>query len=1754
MHHLLWVLAVVPLAMAGFNSINVQAAAAPIDCDLPDSGIIDMPEDPCPEELPDTRIVAVLVAAIEAATDGAVEGAVADVNQIIATAGDLADVCEADNQRAAATDCAAIVTDAIAQVEAILDDYLAQVNECTGSATDQSRVSSSATGSEAAIDCNQVKALAAEAVALVLATIAPVVADATDCIGAAGANFATASQRANARYVDCAEYLGTVNDVAAELSAWTVAVALGLVAYAQACAEGNAGTYEVTLPSSIGTDGSQANVCAMLWDTIEPINALLADLAATVDECSSGALPAVNAGQRNANGESLVECQALIEEVMDTLNGLLVFAEECVSEALGYDAELPASGSKAELAADCQTIIALANQVVALLLSLVQPVIDDVMDCEAAIAGTYDDRDGTLTCQEIKQTVLDLVDEWSAWAGQFADETLDYLEACTAGEDATLPAMPPSVNAPGEDDSTCSVIWNAAHPAFDALANVVATAADCTGNNGLEEALLTQPDGEPLLDCQEAISDLVETVAGIAGFVSQCLSDATGLSPAVIMSEYANAQYILEPSCEDFGQPRSATILEPCNLADNDGDGIYRADICSTTYTIDPKSPETDASQGGQTAVTIHSNGIGDPDDTDPTNPIPSLDIASIRTDVGPCPDDASAVCYHIGACYTHEGYQRCEYETGRISSNLLPLDLPAMPQGASLGPDNDQDGVPVSMEIERATITVHADGTYTSQPAKGQFIIIDGDDGNRNDPLPLATAEELVQLAEGVIDLTSECAGRAASSYQSCLELICESHYNGNPVCDVYEELTPKACFEFSPEFGNTGTPVMFDASCSEDSLDAASSLEYRWDWTDDGTWDTSYSTNPVSSHAFSKSGYETVRLEVRNAVDLTGAESQTVLIDDPPVACAGGPTQVISGEEAFFNVQCSTDDLTATRRLNVAWDWNNDGAWDEYTGGATWVGHMFIGHGPRTIRVAVADERQQQDETTVDFNIASRPQAALSVTPAEADVGDVFTFSAAQTTDGYWSTADLQLDYDLNGDGTFELINAGFGTKTQTYTSAGNAYARLRVTNPDGIQDTTTATFFVDDAPSIDGIPDGPEFGATSLALSYAVNVKDPGNDAVTVTFDWGDGQTGSTSVSASRYTWTNAATSHEYAMPGVYCIKAQARDEDGNTLPWTNCFTVTIQKPTETPFQPIGLEHQYRSTATSFSTVAIDPDGDDLRYTLNWGDGQTTQTAWIASGTEVSLSHSWTAQGEFCVKAKAEDRNGIESAWSSCHTIEIHRPTTTCFQESVDTMVVEFRSGCSSGDITKFEWDFGDGATSMQANPTNTYAFRSAAVGGSYKVTLTTTDPVGTKTFTRNVAVGINDHDLALWWAPIFYQDTDSDDPSADMITKFDFDGDWKGNNNWENEPHKPHFAHVYYSVHETDKHYYLSYMVFHPRDWSESDFGEHENDMEGALVMILKDPNEEKGHFQALITMAHNFYYSYTNPYADASRGLTRVHAGGWANEGGSVDLYFGHNPELQIEAHGHGINSARAGAQGGSALDPYDHRSGRFAGDFGIKYFPGTIAEEPVGGSDPHVTYSLLPLDEIWDRRYEADSPETWESYGVFEGGDNGSCGNSSPWDFNGQCKEDAARAPWAMYNAEHDGNEYYGTWFEHPSRLMDGFFDGTDHDEAYGYRSTGEIMETMHNYDDGDDYAYTWTIPGANVIKQDIPRIELGAGDYLEILDGEGKSAVKFGNTGGITFAVWNHATAGDRFTLKFTTTDNDASAWGFRARGAVPV
>jgi hypothetical protein len=95
------------------------------------------------------------------------------------------------------------------------------------------------------------------------------------------------------------------------------------------------------------------------------------------------------------------------------------------------------------------------------------------------------------------------------------------------------------------------------------------------------------------------------------------------------------------------------------------------------------------------------------------------------------------------------------------------------------------------------------------------------------------------------------------------------------------------------------------------------------------------------------------------------------------------------------------------------------------------------------------------------------------------------------------------------------------------------------------------------------------------------------------------------------------------------------------NNNTL-----FGYEIIKEVNTPPEAptiTGPDNGDAGTAYLFTFNAVDPDSDDIRYIVDWGDGEIDTTGYSMSGVDISLLKSWNKAGTYTIKAKAQDIKG-------------------------------------------------------------------------------------------------------------------------------------------------------------------------------------------------------------------------------------------------------------------------------------------------------------------------------------------------------------------------------------------------------------------------------------------------------------------------------------------------------------------------------
>jgi len=142
-----------------------------------------------------------------------------------------------------------------------------------------------------------------------------------------------------------------------------------------------------------------------------------------------------------------------------------------------------------------------------------------------------------------------------------------------------------------------------------------------------------------------------------------------------------------------------------------------------------------------------------------------------------------------------------------------------------------------------------------------------------------------------------------------------------------------------------------------------------------------------------------------------------------------------------------------------------------------------------------------------------------------------------------------------------------------------------------------------------------------------------------------------------------------------------------------------------------------------------------------TVQFADTSTnTPTSWLwdfgdgATATEQNPTHTYTAPGLYTVTLTATNEYGSDTLTKTDH-IDVGDPPAAQFTATPPTgyapLTVQF-ADTSTNTPTSWLWDFGDGATTTEQNPTHTYQNI-----GTYTATLTATNKYGSGTTTTTIS---------------------------------------------------------------------------------------------------------------------------------------------------------------------------------------------------------------------------------------------------------------------------------------------------------------------------------------------------------------------------------------------------------------------------------
>lgn len=221
---------------------------------------------------------------------------------------------------------------------------------------------------------------------------------------------------------------------------------------------------------------------------------------------------------------------------------------------------------------------------------------------------------------------------------------------------------------------------------------------------------------------------------------------------------------------------------------------------------------------------------------------------------------------------------------------------------------------------------------------------------------------------------------------------------------------------------------------------------------------------------------------------------------------------------------------------------------------------------------------------------------------------------------------------------------------------------------------------------------------------------------NHVLSWLWDFGDGSTS-----------TDQNPSHVYQSLGDYTVKLTAVGYGGsNTITKTDEISVIVMPPVaEFSANKNSGEHPLDIQFTNNST------GQQTSYSWDFGDGN--------SSTAEHPLHTYTVTGDYTVTLTVTGPGGSDTE-TKTNYINV-QPVAPVANFSADTPECEVYdpiqfTDTSTGDITSWAWDFGDGNTSTEQHPTHTYESINI-----YDVSLTVTGPVGSDTITKTSYMTVN-----------------------------------------------------------------------------------------------------------------------------------------------------------------------------------------------------------------------------------------------------------------------------------------------------------------------------------------------------------------------------------------------------------------------------
>lgn len=328
------------------------------------------------------------------------------------------------------------------------------------------------------------------------------------------------------------------------------------------------------------------------------------------------------------------------------------------------------------------------------------------------------------------------------------------------------------------------------------------------------------------------------------------------------------------------------------------------------------------------------------------------------------------------------------------------------------------------------------------------------------------------------------------------------------------------------------------------------------RWDFDGDNHYDTEFTTSKTIYRVFPVPGIYQVVLEVRDEGGLTSRSTQSLTVElthsAPTAFFTVTPESGRTTSFFTFDATGSWDADDPAELLKVRWDFDGDGIWDTQFNTNKFAVWIYPEAGEYVAKLEVKDTEGLTGSTSKMILVSPaniKPTAFFTVTPESGTVETIFQFDASGSSDPEDSIDQLQVRWDWNNDGVWDIGYRYEKTITKAFEVAGEYRVVLEVTDTEGFANTYSRVITVSNpnTPPTADFTITPPVGTTDTQFQFDASISRDLEDSLEeleVRWDWDNDDVWDTDFTTLK------TASYSFTQPGSYIIKLQVKDSGGLT----------------------------------------------------------------------------------------------------------------------------------------------------------------------------------------------------------------------------------------------------------------------------------------------------------------------------------------------------------------------------------------------------------------------------------------------------------------------------------------------------------------------------------------------------------------------------------------------------------------------------